>query len=107
MNERERFEEWAKEKGYNITCSDVGPDRIVNGLMFYDNIRIRDKQEGWQARVEIAKQDEKELIEAYIKLLISSINRRTLRYGMSHKEDCMSIKIIEKHTGKTWKELNE
>ena len=78
---------------------------------------------GWDARAEIAKQDEKELIEALIETLYTKVDPdpypsyKTCNYCSAsdayniyhkivHEKDCRGIKLIEKHMGKTWEELN-
>ena len=88
MNESDRFGKW-----YEGECFLVPPEsRIV-----------------WLARARIARQDEKELLEALInvcrKLDIDDItDKRTI----AEEELFIQItSVIEKHKGKTWEEIVE
>ena len=93
MNEQERHyseKQAAWKNRRKIANQDMTPPDEVN---FKDGFDY-----GWQAHVEIAKQNEKELIEALIQLC-SDKHSLELSIGIA-------IDIIEKHTGKTWEELN-
>ena len=96
MNERERFDECFKEYW------NENPDFMINKeKTFYF----------WQARAEIAKQDEKELIEALIRICKITIKLQkelppNTKWWSLVNENVDLIDIIEKHTSKTWEELN-
>ena len=91
MTEKERFDKWL-------------PGNFINAWL------IEDSWKAWQARAEIAKQDEKEMLEALIKegRFIEKYTGKKYkdRNGMD-KERLYFIPIIEKAAGKTWEELND
>ena len=79
----------------------------TNGYMIARDIWIA----AWQARDEIAKQDEKELIEALIKICKITIKLQkelppNTGWWRLVNENIDLIDIIEKHTGKTWEKLS-
>ena len=97
MNERERFEEGTDHAFYKLELLEYKASgrRIEYMLAKYYGIYKKGKEE----IAEIAKQDEKELVDILI-----SIRRR--EHLSEIGEMCIDI-AIEKHTGKTWEELNE
>lgn len=89
MNERERCDEWINRR-YKTGLSECEEAIAI---------------ESWQARAEIAKQDEKELIEALIEIQKAQYQPSGPLSGLNTAIK-LSRAIIEKHTGKTWEELN-
>ena len=105
MNEQERFEEWAWNQ-YQVEvkkhpcleeitkeelfCFEAG--RYYRQDMYYQGLT-------WQARAEIAKQDEKELIEALDKIHDAQYQPSGPLSGLNTAIR-LSRAIIEKHTGK-------
>lgn len=97
MNEKERFEEKYIKQFINTPIEKTG--------LSYEMAKW-----GWQARAEIAKQDEKKLIEALIettmKMEEESIAHHWDKICPARSRMINNIIVIEKHTGKTWEELN-
>ena len=109
MNEREDIREIAFKKfkdfqgpQYPYYCLNPGDMWSTHMHTFFSS---------WQARTEIAKQDEKELIEALIettmKMEEESIAHHWDKICPARSRMINNIIVIEKHTGKTWEELNE
>ena len=95
MDERERFEETTRTANLTIEL-----DLTKTQYDSYQKVRTDDFWVLWQARTEIAKYDEKELIEALTEL-VKVISHLDMFTDVDwEKEDI--IKLIEKHTGKTW-----
>ena len=102
MTERERFEEWIEKKSSEWALK-------KEASLEYSNSFVEYGWQTWQARAEIAKQDEKKLIEALIKegrFIEKSSGKNYCDRNDMDKERLFFIPIIEKHTGKTWEELN-
>ena len=108
MNERERFEEWAWT-WYLKTAKKHDFERIEKKELFcYEGNRYYREDTNnhwitWQARDEIAKQDEKELIEVLRDMVAYHV-------GLNEHPSCNFLdtakRVLEKHTGKTWEESN-
>ncbi len=97
MNERKRFEmQFSLQFGHNFgetTANQEWPEPYW---------RL------WQARAEIAEQDEKELIEALIEMLKATEkinNPDGSRDFLLMMEETKIETLIEKHKGKTWEEI--
>ena len=117
MNERERFEEWAWI-WYVKTAKKHDFERIEKKELFcYEGGRYYREDTNnywitWQARDEIAQQDENELIETLIRICKITIKLQkelppNTKWWSLVNENVDLIDIIEKHTSKTWEELNE
>ena len=116
MTERQRFEKIAWRHYLNL-CELEKWDTEKKERLFevrddeYCRDYIQDYWKLWQARAEIAKQDEKELIETLIRICKITIKLQkelppNTKWWSLVNENVDLIDIIEKHTSKTWEELN-
>ena len=112
MNERERFEKGTDHAFFKLELFEyrVGARTTEYMLAKYYGIYKKGKEE----IAEISKQDEKELIEALIEALIETTMKME-EESIAHHWDKIcparsrminNIIVIEKHTGKTWEEIN-